>query len=53
MQAWLSNDIHIKEWDVITHAYPNANGGEVRAFIGDYSTYKTMDMISYPCPSLG
>ena len=48
IKAWISIYIHIKQWDVITHPWPNFNSDE---WVITPHT-KQMDVIIYPCPNL-
>ena len=34
ISAWISNQINVKQWDAITHPYPNVRGGLVKPAIG-------------------
>ena len=41
----LCNDMHIKQWDVITHPCRNFNGGLATAWMSNYISHKIMDII--------
>ena len=38
--ARVSNHIHVKQWDVVTHLCHNFNDVELRALMGDYIPWK-------------
>ena len=39
VRAWISNYIHVKEWDVIIHPYPNFNGSLADIRNSNFSWY--------------
>ena len=53
--TWMSNNIHVKQWDVIIYPCRNFKGKigwaviEVRTLMSDYISQETMDVITYQC----
>ena len=49
--AWLSNYVHDKVWDKITHPSPNFNGAavEVWEWIRNFTPHFDGDVITFPC----
>ena len=51
IKAWISNLIHYKVWDEITHPFPNFNGAtiEVWEWMSNFIPHFIMGVITYPC----
>ena len=52
-RVWMSNYIHLKPWDAITHQCPNFNGDLVSSrwsWLSNYIPYIAMNVITMPCP---
>ena len=52
IKTWLSNYIHAKQWDVITHPCPNFNVEVTARVWCNYIPHKTMGVIIYPFTNL-
>ena len=52
--TWISNFIHYKMWDEITHTFPNFNGCaiDVWEWISNFIPHFTVHVITYPCCEL-
>ena len=51
IQAWISNYIHYKVWDVFIYPFPNFNGAtvEVWKWISNFDLHFIRHVITYPC----